>query len=674
MCERALLCLTSTETTYQESGDRTTNPVPCEPSHERPPLMIVRRVTTMLGLAALLTTLSACGSPSDSASIAQIAPASPDVEPGGTIQFIATVGGMVDESAAWSVLEPAGGSIDAAGSYIAPATEGTYTVLASFTSLATTQSTAVRVKRNIRVDVSPSAATLAAGESLVLSAAVTGDVKTVTWSVAEADGGTVTADGVYTAPQTAGTYNVVATSTVDPSKQGMATITATAPPPPPPPPPTVAIAVTPQTASAVAGNTVQFTATVTGSTDGGVTWSVAESGAGTVNATGLYTAPATAGTYHVVAASHADTSTTATAAVTVSAPAPTGVPYPPNTTLVHATQPSMSEPALGASALFTDLGTTVTHVSDGRHHYSKTSVWNVDESYAMLNDGSILNGTTYAYIRTVSRPNEHKTWSNTDPRYIYGVTTTDKSWRRVDVTTNSMTVLATYPQYSSLSYGHYEGNMDDNDTGVALIGSNTVPFIVNPKTGAFRCAVSSGGGWGRTISDSTMSHDGNYMLVNWDSYGVDAYRASDCGFVRKLTSSGGHYDACVSQAGDQVYASASGPMIRISDGQVTQLWSDSAYRNHITCRNTRRPGWAYVSVYNTTCDSTVQNTKAYHRIFAVKLDGSGTVEDFAWDHEACPSTYDTTTMAVPSRLGNRVWWKVNWGGSSSLHSFVAERR
>ncbi len=628
----------------------------------------------MLGLAALLTTLSACSSAGGPGSIVEIAPASPAIEPGGTVQFIARVAG-VDETANWSVLELGGGTIDASGMYTAPQNEGTYTVLAAFTSPSTTESTAVHVKRNIQVDVIPSSATIAAGESIALTASVTGgNVKTVTWSVAETDGGTVSEAGAYTAPQTGGTYTVVATSTADPTKSDASAITVTAPPPPPPPPPTVAINITPQGASIVAGNSLQFVASITGSTDVGVTWSVAESGGGIVNTTGLYTTPATAGTYHVVAASQADTSKTATAAVTVSAPAPTGVLYPPTMTLVHATQPSMSEPALGASALFTDLGTTVTHVSDGRHHYAKTPVWNVDESLAVLNDGRLLDGATYAYIRTLNLPLGHRTWSNTDRRYIYGAAHAARQWIRVDATTNTSTVLATYSQYSSITYGAYEGNMDDGDTGASLIGNGTTPFLINAKTGAVRCTVKSGGGFGHTVSDTTMSHDGNYMLVNWDGYGVDAFRASDCSFARKLTSATSHYDACVSQAGDQVYVSAAGSMVRISDGQVTQVWSDSASRKHVSCRNTRRPGWAYASVYDDPCDSTLQNMKAFHRIFAAKLDGSGTVENFAWDHQACPSDYNTFAMAVPSRLGNRVWWKVNWNGSSSLHSFVAERR
>jgi hypothetical protein len=281
----------------------------------------------MLGLAALVTALSACGSAESPSSLLEITPDSPEVAPGDNVQFTATTPAAPDEPIAWAVVEPAGGTIDRGGVYTAPGDEGTYTVTASLTSLSTTQATQVRVKRNIRVDVSPTTATLEAGESLALTATATGSVKTVTWSVAEGTaGGAITAAGVYTAPGTAGLYNVVATSTADPTKSGSAAITVTAAAPVPAPTP-VSVAVSPQTASVIAGNTVQFTATVTGSTNTGVTWSVAESGGGAVSASGLYTAPGTAGTYHVLATSQADVSKTTGTTVTVTA-APTPTPTP----------------------------------------------------------------------------------------------------------------------------------------------------------------------------------------------------------------------------------------------------------------------------------------------------------------------------------------------------------
>ncbi|NBD08723.1 glycosyl hydrolase family 18 protein [Corallococcus silvisoli] len=83
----------------------------------------------------------------------------------------------------------------------------------------------------VQVTVSPTSATLAPGATQAFTATVTGSPNTaVTWSVDPAqNGGTVTAQGVYTAPATAGTYRVVAQSQADPSKQAIATIVVTPP-------------------------------------------------------------------------------------------------------------------------------------------------------------------------------------------------------------------------------------------------------------------------------------------------------------------------------------------------------------------------------------------------------------------------------------------------------------
>jgi len=63
--------------------------------------------------------------------------------------------------------------------------------------------------------------------------------------------------------------------------------------------------------------TKQFTGYSTGVFDSTVTWSVQESGGGTITTGGLYTAPATAGTYHVVARSNEDSSASQKATVVV---------------------------------------------------------------------------------------------------------------------------------------------------------------------------------------------------------------------------------------------------------------------------------------------------------------------------------------------------------------------
>jgi len=49
--------------------------------------------------------------------------------------------------------------------------------------------------------------------------------KTVTWSVDEEDGGTVTNQGLYTAPKIQGVYHVTASSIASPQQRAVATVT-----------------------------------------------------------------------------------------------------------------------------------------------------------------------------------------------------------------------------------------------------------------------------------------------------------------------------------------------------------------------------------------------------------------------------------------------------------------
>lgn len=76
----------------------------------------------------------------------------------------------------------------------------------------------------------------------------------------------------------------------------------------------LSISLSPATATVKAGKQQKFTATVTGSNLVGVSWTAS---GGTIDASGLYTAPSTPGAYTVTATSQTDPSKSATANVTV---------------------------------------------------------------------------------------------------------------------------------------------------------------------------------------------------------------------------------------------------------------------------------------------------------------------------------------------------------------------
>jgi hypothetical protein len=89
----------------------------------------------------------------------------------------------------------------------------------------------------ISVSVSPLTASLVASQTLQFTPAVTGTTnQQVTWSIVPAGMGSISAAGLYTAPASIVTQQIVtirATSVADPTKSASATVTLNPPPPPP---------------------------------------------------------------------------------------------------------------------------------------------------------------------------------------------------------------------------------------------------------------------------------------------------------------------------------------------------------------------------------------------------------------------------------------------------------
>ena len=170
----------------------------------------------------------------------------------------------------------------------------------------------------------------------------------------------------------------------------------------------ISVTVAPAVAHVAPGLTAVFSAAVSGTTDMSVVWSVLEGASGgSIDAAGRYTAPATAGTYHVVAQSHAAANVTGTA---IAAVAPVGscaalpaagtwdgasispVTPPPNEPSYEFTGKPMAvvvdpfDPATvwlgtGDDGLFksADCGATWTHVNTGMNGSSidQSALWSM---------------------------------------------------------------------------------------------------------------------------------------------------------------------------------------------------------------------------------------------------------------------------------------------------------
>jgi hypothetical protein len=153
----------------------------------------------------------------------------------------------------------------------------------------------------------------------------------------------------------------------------------------------VSISASPSTATIVSGKTQQFTATVSNSTNTGVTWAAT---LGTVSASGLFTAPTVASSIQisVTATSQADSSQKATVTLTVNP--------------VAVVTPSPVPPALVQHAVsLAWQGTTSAKVISFSLYRSTIS----GSSYGLLasalgtaayNDQSVQSGTIYYYVVT----------------------------------------------------------------------------------------------------------------------------------------------------------------------------------------------------------------------------------------------------------------------------------
>jgi len=158
----------------------------------------------------------------------------------------------------------------------------------------------------VTVTVSPTSTSINTNATLQFSAVVTGATnKTVTWS---STCGSINTSGFYTAPATASSCQVTATSVANTAVSASANVTVVVPAV------RVTVTVSPTSTSINTNATLQFSAVVTGTTNKTVTWS---STCGSINRSGFYTAPATASSCQVTATSVANTAVSASANVTV---------------------------------------------------------------------------------------------------------------------------------------------------------------------------------------------------------------------------------------------------------------------------------------------------------------------------------------------------------------------
>ena len=166
------------------------------------------------------------GSGSGSGISLAISPTNSTLASGASQQFNATVQGTGNTGVTWSA---SGGKISTNGMFTAPLVASNTNVNVTATSVAdttknATASVAVTPAGTISVSVSPASAAVTSGGSQQFTATVQGTSNSaVTWS---ASAGTISTNGMFTAPQVSSATNVsvVATSAADSTKKASASV------------------------------------------------------------------------------------------------------------------------------------------------------------------------------------------------------------------------------------------------------------------------------------------------------------------------------------------------------------------------------------------------------------------------------------------------------------------
>jgi len=377
--------------------------------------------------------------------------------------------------------------------------------------------------------------------------------------------------------------------------------------------------------------------------------------------------------------------------------------FPINTFWSPAAPDSLPPPAYLQSVLDSTHNLNIFRVSDTtafgvpsgagslQHQYSKIQSWNADMSKLSIGYTHILNANDYSIFNVVTYPGGYFTdgrWSNVNPNIRYFCW--NDNFLRINVVTEQIDTLCNFPGYGDVNIGPWEGNISADDKYV-LITNNVV---INGYAGGTKAslydieldtvlatkefAVDTMFDW------ASITPWGDYIVISNDKTGNTELYDLNFNFLRNLTIGQEHADFAIDSYGNEVFVQVIPvSMTRLDNGQSTDLiptgsmcgWSNEnpSIAGHISGRNFNLPGWALVSTPIAVCG----NGNGYYyatEIFAVKLDGSGTIRHYGHSHSAYLS-YDSSSKASFSPDGTKVIFNSDWdfyGNGGVVFAYVAE--
>jgi 6-phosphogluconolactonase (cycloisomerase 2 family) len=284
----------------------------------------------------------------------------------------------------------------------------------------------------------------------------------------------------------------------------------------------VSVTINPPSVTLPENQQQQFTDTVSNGCGNGVTWSVHEPGGGTVTQAGLYTAPATTGTFHVVVVSVADPTKFAFSTVTVTAPRNqlavvphAAVLQPGKTVSLHASQTVVWSVVEGKSGGNVSAnGRYTAPLKPGLYHVMASST--ADPSLRALANIAVGGKLKSAYV------------ANVDQSSISQLT--------AGSATNSLREAA------SLATGQHPASLALSPDGKFLLSANqdsndVSVFALSPASGTLRTVAGASAAAGTLPSALAFDPSGHFALVtNRGSDDISTFSVSASGVLTFLGS------------------------------------------------------------------------------------------------------------------------------------------
>jgi hypothetical protein len=246
----------------------------------------------------------------------------------------------------------------------------------------------------------------------------------------------------------------------------------------------VSVAINPSTATVPEGGSLSFLATVKGVANTAVTWSVQEgTTGGSITSLGIYTAPNTLGTYHVVATSAADATASASAVVTIG-PAVTSTPVGTFTTVG-----SMTVPRGNSTATLLPDGRVL--IVDGEQSGPAAELYNPATETFQASSANIV-GTPLLL--------------NTGELLVLGTGAAELYDPKTDSTTPTGQLLVNQGIYTATVLGN----------GKALVLGTNDAEIYDPATGTFASAGPYAAALGKLLTTAITLADGRVLVLGSD--------------------------------------------------------------------------------------------------------------------------------------------------------------